>query len=112
MNPVKIQNAGLTERVFREEIRNAALRHLYMFLCFWYFFPEIALGHGPKNGIYFVQHGISPLILAYAISNGRYKIAQLTLCTICTIRPNCDVTSDVFGFFLKLRSVTVPKIYG
>ena len=42
---------------------------LYMFMCFG-FFPEIALGDGPKKMAYiFVQNGIFSHILAYAILN-------------------------------------------
>ena len=38
----------VTERGFREKIQSAALHHLCMFLCFG-FFPESALGDGPKK---------------------------------------------------------------
>ena len=49
MNPRKnSKRETITERVLWEKIQSAALRHLYVFLCFG-FFLEIALGDGPKN---------------------------------------------------------------
>ena len=43
--------------------------------------PErsIALSESLKNGIYFYQHGILPLILAYTIWNMHHNIALLKL---------------------------------
>ena len=49
-------------------------------ICFYAmdFFFEAAPGDGLKNGIYFYQRGIFPLILAYVIWNKHNDIAQLT----------------------------------
>ena len=43
----------IAERVFRGKIESVALHHFVYVPMFWNFFPQSALGDGPKNGIYF-----------------------------------------------------------
>ena len=55
----QIQNAENPERSVASFVYVSVL---------WNFFPESTLGDGPKKWhIFFVQHGIFPLVLAYAI---------------------------------------------
>ena len=44
----------VTKRVFQKDIQNAVLHPLYMFLCFGFFYSEIALGNGPENWFIFL----------------------------------------------------------
>ena len=39
----------IAERVFRKKIQSEALHHFVYVPMFWNFFPEIALGDGPKK---------------------------------------------------------------
>ena len=64
---------------FPKKIRSVASHHLYMFLCFGIFFRKARSVTIQKMVYIFVQHGIIPHILAYAIWNWHHKIGQLTL---------------------------------
>ena len=82
----------VTERVSREKIQSAALHHWYMSLCFG-FFPDSALGDGPKNGIYFCS--ARHLSTHIGIWNWHHRLAQMAF----------------WIFIQKTRSVMVPKIH-
>ena len=61
---IKCKTRDRDRACFAEKIQSAALRHLYMFLCFG-FFPEMTLGDGPKNSrvrVKCTKIGISPVI--------------------------------------------------
>ena len=62
-----------------KKIQSAAVHYLYMFLCFGFFSGKRARWRSQKMAYIFVQHGIFPHILAYAIWNWHHKIALLTL---------------------------------
>ena len=79
----------VTERVLREKIQSAALHHFVYVSMLWNFFPESALGDGPKIGIYFwVAYFPSYWHMPFKIS---------------------DLTSYVFGFYSKNSPISVGK---
>ena len=43
----------ITERPLRKKNPERSIEELYICFCALDFFPEMTLGHGPKNGIYF-----------------------------------------------------------
>ena len=104
----------VTERVSRGKIQSAALHHLYMFLCFGIFSGKRARWRSQKMTYIFVHRGIFPHILAYAIWNWHYEIAQLTLYLHILFSfskfPLWRHQRLFWIFFQKIRSVMVQKI--
>ena len=79
VNPRKNPKRGtITERFLRKKSRAQHWIILYMFLCFR-FFQKWGSVTVPKMAYIFVQRGIFPLILAYAIWNMHHNIAKLAL---------------------------------
>ena len=114
MNLGKIQNAGLSPSAFYgENIQSAALNHFVYVPMSFEFFPEIALGDGPKkwhiflfSTAYFPSYWHMPFEISITINPN-----WLSICTYYfhLLSPNCVLTSDDSGFFQKTRSVMAHK---
>ena len=90
---------------FAEKNPERSIEKICIYFCALHFFQKTRSATVPKMAYIFVQHGIFPLILAYAIWHLYHKVAQLTH-IICTynfyfLSLNCDVTSDDPDFFSK-----------
>ena len=115
MNPGKKSKTQDHHRAHFAETKSAALHHLYMFVCFEFFFSENALGDGPKkwhiflfSTAYFRTCWHMPFQISIIRKSHCYP--SCTYIFICWVQ---TVPSQVkFMDFVSQITLAEPKIHG